>query len=340
MKIMELISDQQGIVVKRSTGSYNVLLGDRTLSCVLANQLRKDLIYPIAAPWSRRPVVQEVRRKEHADLVAVGDLVQVAEEADHHGIIINVLPRMNRLARRTSVPMPGAHPFEQVIAANIDQVFPVFAATKPTPKWNMLDRYLASAESLGLPSVICINKLDLVRDGDGKLEPELEAVIKEYRRIGYPVVLTSTITGEGIEELRDHLRSSISVFVGKSGVGKTSLLNALQPDLGLRIKEVNQTTGKGKHTTTFVELVRLDFGGFVADTPGVREFGLWNVEEGDLAACFPEMRPYLGSCRFSSDCQHLDEPGCAIRKAVMAGQINPRRYKNYLQLMQEGYFHE
>ena len=340
MKSMDLITGQQGIVVKKSIGIYNVLTCSGILTCSLANHLRKELIYPTASPNSLRPVVKDVRWKEHGDLVTVGDMVEVDEETDHSGLIVAVLPRLNRLARRTAVPMPDAHPFEQVIAANIDQVIPVFAAAKPTPKWNMLDRYLASAESLDLPSAICINKLDLVRTRDGSLDPELEAMVKEYRRIGYPVILTSTVTGEGLEELIARVHNCISVFVGKSGVGKTSLLNALQPNLGLRTKEVSQTTGKGKHTTSIVELIRLDEGGFIIDTPGVREFGLWDIDEGDLANCFPEMRPYLGTCRFRSNCQHTEEPGCAIRQAVVTGQISPRRYKNYLQLMQEGYFHE
>jgi ribosome biogenesis GTPase len=147
-------------------------------------------------------------------------------------------------------------------------------------------------------------------------------------------VLTSAFTGKGIDELRRELSNRISVFVGKSGVGKTALLNALQPGLGLRVREVNQVTGKGKHTTTNLEMFPLESGGAIVDTPGTREFGLWQFED-DLALLFPEMRPLVGKCRFGVDCQHDEEPGCAIRKAVMQGQINPRRYQSYLLLNKE-----
>ena len=158
----------------------------------------------------------------------------------------------------------------------------------------------------------------------------------EYQQIGYPSVLTSSYTGEGIEKLQEALKGRISVFVGKSGVGKTALLNALQPGLGLRVKEVNQVTGKGKHTTTNLEMFPLEGGGAIVDTPGTREFGLWQFED-DLALLFPEMRPLVGKCRFGVDCQHDEEPGCAIRNAVMDGKVNPRRYQSYLVLNKELY---
>jgi ribosome biogenesis GTPase len=228
--------------------------------------------------------------------------------------------------------MPGAHQFEQVIVANLDQVAPVFAAADPAPKWNLLDRYLVVAESLGLPALVCITKLDLVLDAQGRLDPELEEVVADYRRIGYPVVLASAVTGAGLDELREALRGRLSVFLGKSGVGKTSLLNALQPGLGLRVREVSQVTGKGRHTTTHLEMFPLEIGGSIVDTPGVREFGLWEVDGAEMAHFFPEMRPFLGRCRFGMGCAHDDEPGCAVRRAVMEGQISPRRYQSYLRL--------
>jgi ribosome biogenesis GTPase len=196
----------------------------------------------------------------------------------------------------------------------------------------LLDRYLAAAESLELSALICITKLDLIPDADD----ELATTLDEYRRIGYPVVLTSSFTGEGLDELRKALRGRLSVLVGKSGVGKTALLNALEPGLGLRVGAVGTgQVGKGRHTTTQVEMVPLGIGGNLVDTPGTREFGLWDVAEDDLALFFPEMRPYVGQCRFGLDCQHDEEPGCAIRKAVMAGKIGPRRYQSYMQLKQE-----
>ena len=224
----------------------------------------------------------------------------------------------------------GAHPFEQIIVTNVDQVVPVIAAAQPAPKWNLLDRYLASAEEGEIESLICITKLDLVNGTDD----ELQIAMNEYTRIGYPYILTSSFNSKGIDALREALRGRISVFVGKSGVGKTALLNALQPGLGLRVKEVNQTTGKGRHTTTNLEMFPLEGGGAIVDTPGTREFGLWEFDD-DLALFFPEMRPLVGKCRFGVDCMHDEEPGCAIRTAVMAGKIHPRRYQSYIGLKNE-----
>jgi ribosome biogenesis GTPase len=148
------------------------------------------------------------------------------------------------------------------------------------------------------------------------------------------VILISAVTGEGLEDLRDTLRGRISVLLGKSGVGKTTLLNALQPDLGLKTAAISHATGKGRHATTALEMFPLHWGGAIVDTPGVREFGLWDIDSDDLALFFPEMRPYIGRCRFGLDCEHDEEPGCAIRKAVMAGQINPQRYQSYLRMKQ------
>jgi len=172
------------------------------------------------------------------------------------------------------------------------------------------------------------------------MQAELLDAVGTYRRIGYPVVLTSTITGEGLDELRAALNGRFSALLGKSGVGKTSLLNALQPGLGLRVNQVNERTGKGKHTTTALEMFPLAGedgakAGAIVDTPGIREFGLWDVDGDDLAQYFPEMRPFVGRCRFGLDCRHDEEPGCAIRKAVTAGQVSPYRYRSLRVLMEE-----
>ncbi len=334
MTIKEDASNAEGVVYKKSIGTCFVRPSqspERMILCALSNRLRKELVYPTAALSSLSHKVREVRQLDHSDPLAVGDGVRFVEAGDGTGLIVAILPRRNRLARRTAAPMPGKKSFEQVIAANVDQVVPIFAAAHPQPHWNMLDRYLASAASCELPALICINKLDLARDAEG-----VQAAVAEYRRIGYPVQLVSAHSGEGLEELRQALAGRISVFVGKSGVGKTSLLNALQPGLGLRVNAVSQTTGKGKHTTTSPELFALDGGGAILDTPGMREYGLWDVDVEDLASLFPEMRPLLGKCRFGLDCRHDEEPGCAVRAAVMAGQISPRRYQSYLRLREDG----
>jgi ribosome biogenesis GTPase len=231
--------------------------------------------------------------------------------------------------------MPTAHPYEQVIVANVDQVVPVIAAASPAPKWALLDRYLVSAEAAGIPALVCITKCDLAQDMHGRHDETLQEAVETYRRIGYPVVLVSALRAFGLDELRQALHGRLSVLVGKSGVGKTSLLNALQPGLGLRVKEVSQATGKGRHATTHLEMFPLEDGGAIVDTPGMREYGLWDVDGGDLALFFPEMRPFLGHCKFGLDCRHDEEPGCAIRKAVLAEQVSPLRYQSYLRLREE-----
>ncbi len=304
-------STDQGIVYSKTNGRYTVHSKGRLIACTLAARLRH------AAP---------------ADPIAVGDVVRCAPAPEGTGLIVAVLPRRNKLARRSAVPRPGAHAFEQVIVANVDQVVPVFALANPVPKWNLLDRYLTLAEALELPALVCLTKADLASDAGGA---GLEAELDEYRRLGYGLALTSAVTGAGLDELRQALRGRVSVLLGKSGVGKTSLLNALEPGLGLRVAEVSRVTGKGRHTTSHVELFPLAQGGAIVDTPGTREFGLWALDADELALFFPEMRPWVGQCRFGLDCRHDEEPGCAIRQAVMRGQISARRYQSYMRLRAE-----
>jgi ribosome biogenesis GTPase len=323
-----------GVVYKKTIGNYTVHTNGQAVLCELSNRMRKQLIYPTADPGNVHHRVQKVVELEHMDPLAVGDAVRYIRTEDGRGMIIELLPRRNKLTRRSAVPKPlhlGAHPFEQIIVTNVDQVICVMAAAQPGPKWNLMDRYLASAEVAGTPALICITKLDLVEGRGGEVSGELE----EYHRIGYPYVLTSSVNGNGIEELHNLLTDRISAMIGKSGVGKTALLNALQPGLGLRVKEVNRVTGKGRHTTSNLEMFQLEGGGAIVDTPGTREFGLWDFED-DLALLFREMQPLVGKCRFGLDCQHDEEPGCAIRKAVIEGQISSRRYQSYLQLNKEG----
>jgi ribosome biogenesis GTPase len=314
----------EGIVYRKLSGFYTVQVDGQAVTCTLATGLRK-----LAG--------------KHIDPVAVGDHVRFGLTPEGNGTIDEVLPRRNKLARRSAVPMPGAHAFEQVIAANVDQVIPVFSAAQPEPKWPLLDRYLVSAEAAEIPALVLITKLDLVTQerqvrpaSCASCPPEwLSEAVAIYRQAGYRVLLTSAATGEGLDELKAALQGRCSVLLGKSGVGKTSLLNALQPGLGLRVNEVSRATSKGKHTTTHQEMFSLDFGGAVVDTPGVREFGLWEVDGSDLALFFPEMQPFVGRCRFGLDCAHDEEPGCAVRKAVMAGQVSPLRYHSYLRLREE-----
>jgi ribosome biogenesis GTPase len=321
-EVLEHDATAQGTVYKKSVGHYWVRVADRTVVCAISNKLRKELVFPIADPSSLRRRVVAVKEIRQVDPVAIGDAVRFRDAGDGTGMITEVLPRRNSLARRAA----GAQPLEQVIVANVDQVVAVVAAAHPAPTWGMLDRHLAAAEALGLPALICMTKLDLADAA------ELNDELHTYRQIGYPVFLTSAQTGAGMDLLAAALKDRLSVLVGKSGVGKTSLLNALQPGLGLRVSEVSRQTDKGRHTTSYLELFALDAGGGIVDTPGMREFGLWDSEGAELAALFREMRPYLGRCRFGAGCRHRREPGCAIREAAERGAIAPRRYESYLRM--------
>ena len=317
----------RGTVFKKSQGNYFVRANGRTVVCAISNRLRKVLVYPTAAPTSLHPSVVAVREIQTVDPVAVGDVVSFVDAQDGSGLIAEVLPRKNQLTRRSA----GSHANEQVIVSNVDQIVAVFAAAQPAPKWELLDRYLAAAECAGIPTLICATKIDLTGANLDAFTWEMQ----NYQRIGYPVVMTSAMSGAGLEELRAALTGRLSVFIGKSGVGKTTLLNALQPGLGLRVKDVSRLTQKGKHATSHLEMFDLESGGQVVDTPGMREFGLWKLDEADLAYGFVEMRPYLGQCKFSADCTHDHEPGCAVKAAVESGHIAPRRYQSYLRMRED-----
>jgi ribosome biogenesis GTPase len=297
-----------GVVIKKVFSKFHVRADGHTFLCGLTSHLLQD---------------------QHYSMVVVGDRVRFSVTRGHNGLIQEVLPRRNKYSR--PAPKPGIFTHEQVIASNVDQIVPVFSTTKPLPKWGLLDRYLVASEAAGLRAMICISKLDL-----SPSEDDLQETLEAYRAIGYPVIPVSVITGEGIPKLIGALQGRISVLVGKSGVGKTSLVNALLPDLNLKVQSVTRgVKGKGRHTTTHQEMYPLKVGGSVVDTPGIREFGLWDVYPEELADYFPEMAPLVGQCRFGLDCRHDEEPDCAIRKAVMTRKISPLRYKSYMRLLEE-----
>ncbi len=258
------------------------------------------------------------RDPQETDAAAVGDRVWIRLHDDGTASIEQIEARVRVLSRKA----PGRREVEQVLIANPDQTVFVFACAEPNPNFRMLDRLLVVAESEGIPAMICANKIDLV------LPRSARAEFGEYERLGYPVIYTSALKKKGVRALRQALKGKISVFAGPSGAGKSSLLNAIQPGLGLITKEVSEATGKGKHTTVVPELVPLDDGGYVADTPGLKAFALWDIEPEELDAYFPEMRSLVAECEFS-DCSHLHEPGCAIINAVESGDISPERYDSY-----------
>jgi ribosome biogenesis GTPase len=215
-----------------------------------------------------------------------------------------------------------------MLVANVDQVLVVFACADPMPHVRMLDRFLVVAEHNDVPAVVVANKIDLVG-----LEPA-HATFDPYEAIGYPVHFVSAREGIGVEELADRLSGRTSVVTGPSGVGKSTLLNAIQPGLRIETGDVSEFLHKGRHTTTSAELHALTApgNGYVADTPGLRELGLWQIPPNELAWCFPEFEPFLGACAFN-DCRHIEEPRCAIRAAVADGQISEARHQSYRRLL-------
>ncbi len=231
-------------------------------------------------------------------------------------------PRSRMLVRLAPTPQ-GV--YQQIILANPDQAVFIFACTHPEFHPGMLDRFLVVAEKQRIPALIVANKVDLVPGETA------DALFGHYEPLGYPVIYTSTKTGRGITQLEEKLKGKISVFAGPSGVGKSSLLNAIQPGLGLAIRTVSETSEKGRHTTVVRQLFPLISGGYVADTPGLKALALWDIQPEELDGYFPELRGRVHACQFN-DCTHTHEPGCAVRLALERGEIHPQRYASYVRM--------
>jgi ribosome biogenesis GTPase len=298
-----------GLIVKAQSGFFTVRTEGGNFTCRLRGRLKK--------------------KRLDTDIAAVGDRVRILAQPDGSGAIEEILPRHRVLSR--SAPMAGGRgshsrgETEQVIVANPDQAVFIFACAEPSPHLRMLDRFLVAAERAEIPAVVCANKIDLV-------EPDRpESLFGIYRKVGYPVFYVSAKTGAGVDQLRAILRGKLSVLSGPSGVGKSSLLNAIQPGLGLAVRHVSHSHQKGMHTTVAPELIALEEGGFVADTPGLRAIAFWDIEPEELDAYFPEIRPLVGQCEFG-DCTHENTPGCAVLRAVAEGRVSPVRYDSYLRL--------
>ena len=295
-----------GTVLRARSGFYTVTTESGTYECQLRGRLRRE--------------------RQSDDLVVVGDRVTLTPLDGGQGVIEAVAPRKSRFSRRQ--PGPRGAWKEDLLAANVDQLVAVFACADPAPHRRMVDRFLVIAEQNEVGAVLVANKVDLCGPDAAR------ATFEVYRSIGYEVIYASARTGEGVETLRGQLANRVSVVAGPSGVGKSSLLNAVHPGLRLNTGDVSMTIHKGRHTTTTAELLPLHgpMGGHVADTPGLREIGLWQIPPDELAWGFPEFRPFLGACRFT-DCVHGPEPGCAVTAAVASGSVSAARHDSYRRLL-------
>jgi ribosome biogenesis GTPase len=292
----------RGLIVRSQSGFYTVETETGSFNCHLRGRLKQG--------------------KRLGDIVAVGDWVEISQQSEGEGMIEAVEPRTHLLCRMA--PTPHGE-YRQIILANPDQAVFIFACAKPEPHLGMLDRLLVVAEKQKIPVLVIANKVDLV---DTSLAQEL---FSRYDHLGYPVIYTSAKSRLGIPELIEKLRWKISVFAGPSGVGKSSLLNTLQPGLGLAIRSVSLSTEKGKHTTVVRQLFPLEGGGYVADTPGMKALALWDILPEELDGYFPELRELVADCQFSN-CSHVHEPGCAVQVALANGTVHPERYASYVRM--------
>ena len=291
-----------GLIIRSQSGFFTVQTETGPVTCQLRGRLKKG--------------------PRRGDLAAIGDRVEITRLPDGSGMIESVEERQRALVRLD--PRPRGV-YQQVLLANADQVVFVFSCARPRPRLRMLDRFLVIAEKGGIPAIIVANKIDLVG------REHAEEMFCFYPSLGYPVIYACAKSGEGLDELRQRLTGKISGLAGPSGVGKSSLLNVIQPGLGLAVREVSQAIQKGRHTTNVRELFPLEVGGYVADTPGWKSLALWDTEAVEMEAYFPELRDLVQGCQFS-DCTHTHEPNCAVLAAVKDGRVHPERFDSFLRL--------
>jgi ribosome biogenesis GTPase len=289
-----------GLIIKAQSGFFTVETGQGFVVCQLRGKLK--------------------RGRAMGDIAALGDKVLITVGADGSGAIEEVEERKQAIVRLD--PRPQGQ-YQQVLLANADQAVFVFACAHPHPQLRMLDRFLVIAEKQRVPAVIVANKTDLVENA--------KEIFDLYEPLGYRVIYTSTKTGAGVDELHDTLKNKISALAGPSGAGKSSLLNEIQPGLGLAVNEISKVMDKGRHTTVTRQLFPLVDGGYVADTPGWKSLALWDTEPEEMEAYFPELRELVQNCQFS-DCSHTHEPNCAVLKAVKEERVHPKRFESFLRL--------
>lgn len=305
----------QGVVI-RSTGSWCTVMADsgRIVECRLKGNFR------IKGIRSTNPV-------------AVGDRVGFSYLADEEtGLIHEIEERRNYIIRKAT----RLSAFSHIIAANIDQAVIMVTLVKPRTSTGFIDRFLVTAEAYHIPAFIIFNKCDQYTSGETEA---MEQWLRLYSGLGYPCFKTSALYGQGIDEVKGLFFGKVSLLSGHSGVGKTALINTIEPGVIRKVAEISESHNKGKHTTTFAEMIPLTSGGFVIDTPGIKEFGLVNFEKQEVPERFPEMRNMMHQCQFNN-CTHVHEPGCAVKKALVNGLIDKTRYANYLSILNDEYFEE
>jgi len=291
---------KNGLIIKAQSGFFTVKTGEGLVVCKLRGKLKQG--------------------RATGDIAALGDHVQFTLLTDGSGVIENIEERRQSIIRLD--PRPQGE-YCQILLANADQAVFVFACAEPNPKLRMLDRFLVVTEKQKIPAVIVANKIDLVENA--------KEIFNIYESIGYRVIYASAKTGSGLDELKVQLENKVSALAGPSGAGKSSLLNAIQPGLGLTVNEISSALNKGRHTTVTRQMFALDGGGYVADTPGWKSLALWDTEAAEIDAYFPELRELVPYCQFS-DCTHSHEPGCAVLAAVKDGKVHAERYDSYLRL--------
>lgn len=297
----------KGVVIK-STGSWYLVRTPEAekFQCRLAGKLRLD-------------------NRRTTNPVAVGDLVEFSKENHDSGVIQQILPRKNYIIRKSLNLSRQAH----ILASNIDQAILVVTLFQPRTSTGFIDRFLVTAEAYRIPAMLIFNKRDLLSEDVLNIQQEL---IILYEKLGYPCFSVSSLNNKSVESIKNIFKDKTSLISGHSGVGKSTLINSIQPGLNLRVGEISQIHDKGKHTTTFAELFELDFGGFIIDTPGIKELGVLEMKREEVGHYFPEFRNLLNECRFNN-CTHTNEPACAVLNALSEGKIDEGRYYNYCSIL-------
>lgn len=299
---------QNSGVVIRSTGSWYEVRTDEglILSCRFKGKFK------IAGIKSTNPI-------------AVGDRITYIKDGEENGVIDSILPRRNYIIRKSTNLSKQTH----IIATNIDYAILVVTISQPRTSSGFIDRFLLTAAAYHIPVVLVFNKVDINNEKESKIQNEF---LELYQTIGYQCLVTSAIRGDGLDELKEMMKGHTSMFGGHSGVGKSALVNAIQPGIELKTSEISSVHQKGRHTTTFAEMHPLEFGGYIIDTPGIKEFGVVNLEKQDVAGYFPEMEYFMHDCKYNN-CLHVREPQCAVKEAVENGEIAESRYINYLAII-------